>query len=204
MNDTSLSLDNLAAGLGDPVHDSQAIFRVLLDTLSRPGTLGRIQPVLDADGPLAHIPCSAFAALLTLADYATPVWIQQHDDALAATVRFHTGAPIAQHANEAAFAYIHEAADIPAADTFALGEPETPDRSTTLLIRVDALEGGRPLTLSGPGIESSVTIAPRGIPDAFWHARAELAPAFPCGIDCYLVCGAELMGIPRTTLVEMN
>ncbi|HTJ95351.1 MAG TPA: phosphonate C-P lyase system protein PhnH [Pararobbsia sp.] len=204
MADTALSLEHLAPGLGDPVHESQAVFRVLLDTLSRPGTVGRVSPVLDVQGPLAHVPDAAFAALLTLADYATPLWLQRHDAALAATLRFHTGAPMADHARNAAFAYIDDAAAMTAPESFALGDPETPDRAATLLIRVEALDGGRPLVLRGPGIESSITIAPLGLPDAFWPARAALAPAFPCGIDCYLVCGTAMIGIPRTTLVEMN
>lgn len=258
MADAFIALENLAAGFADPVHDSQAAFRVLLDTLARPGTIGTIgtiAPVIDtnesngsqdsnglnrsdaahrshapiglngvggldgsndsadsngatgatgATGSIAHVPYAAFAALLTLADYETPIWLQRPDDALAAAVRFHTGAPITDTANRAVFAYVHDASTVPAPDMFALGEPETPDRSTTVLIRVDALDGGRSLTLSGPGIEAQTSIAPLGIPDTFWQARAGLAAAFPCGIDCYLVCGARVVGIPRTTLVEMN
>ena len=203
MSDTPVSLETLAPGFADPVHDSQAVFRVLLDTLARPGTAGWVSPVLDACGPLPHVPCAAIATLLTLADYATPIWLQRDDVALASTLRFHTGAPIVAEPSDAVFAYIHAPEEIPSPETFALGEPETPDRSATLIIRVDALEGGRSLRLSGPGIETFATIAPLGLPDAFWHARAALAPVFPCGIDCYLVCGLAVIGIPRTTFVEV-
>jgi alpha-D-ribose 1-methylphosphonate 5-triphosphate synthase subunit PhnH len=68
-----------------------------------------------------------------------------------------------------------------------------------LLIRVDSLTGGEPVVLSGPGIQHTATIAPAGLPEHFWQERAALAPLFPCGVDCYLVCGAGLIGLPRTT-----
>jgi alpha-D-ribose 1-methylphosphonate 5-triphosphate synthase subunit PhnH len=203
MADTFLSLDTLAPGFADPVHDAQAVFRVLLDALARPGTTGWIEAVPGDSGALAHAP-AALAALLSLCDYATPVWLQTRDDALASTIRFHTGAPLADSPGRAAFAYIDVPSALPAPDAFALGEPEAPEHSATVLIRVAAFEGGRPLTLTGPGIETSASIAPRGIADDFWRARAALAPAFPCGIDCYLVCGRAVLGIPRTTRVELN
>jgi alpha-D-ribose 1-methylphosphonate 5-triphosphate synthase subunit PhnH len=204
MTDAFLSLDTLAPGFADPVHDAQAVFRVLLDALARPGTTGWIEVTPGNGDAPAGTPVAALAALLALCDYATPVWLQARDDALAATIRFHTGAPLLDSPARAAFAYIDVPAMLPAPDAFALGEPESPEHAATVLIRVEALEGGRPLTLTGPGIETSATIAPRGISDDFWRARAAMAPAFPCGIDCYLVCGRAVLGIPRTTRVELN
>jgi alpha-D-ribose 1-methylphosphonate 5-triphosphate synthase subunit PhnH len=204
MADAFLSLDTLAPGFADPVHDAQAVFRVLLDVLARPGTTGWIEALPARGDALANAPAAALAALLTLVDYATPVWLQTRDDALASTIRFHTGAPLVDSPGRAAFAYIDTPSALPAPHAFALGEPEAPEHSATVLIRVDAFEGGRPLTLTGPGIETRAFIAPCGIADGFWLARAALAPAFPCGIDCYLVCGRAVLGIPRTTRVELN
>jgi len=203
MNDKFSSLDTLVRGFADPVHDAQACFRVLLDALARPGTVGSIDVALD-DDVLRRWPAAAFGAMLALVDFSTPVWLQRHDEALAQAIRFHTGAPLAQAPEAAAFAYVEDAAALPAPDAFALGTPEAPQGSATLLIRVDALKGGRPLTLTGPGIQSSERIGPLGIADAFWQARASLAALAPCGIDCYLVCGRSVIGIPRTTRVELN
>jgi alpha-D-ribose 1-methylphosphonate 5-triphosphate synthase subunit PhnH len=203
MTDKFSSLDTLVRGFADPVHDAQTCFRVLLDALARPGTVGSIDVAFDED-VLRRWPAAAFGAMLALADFSTPVWLQHHDEALVQAIRFHTDAPLAQTPAAAAFAYVADAAALPAPDTFALGTPEAPQGAATVLIRVDALEGGRPLTLSGPGIQSSVRIEPRGIADTFWQARASLASAAPCGIDCYLVCGRSVIGIPRTTRVELN
>jgi alpha-D-ribose 1-methylphosphonate 5-triphosphate synthase subunit PhnH len=202
------SLTTLTPGFPDPVHDTQTVFRTLLDVLSRPGTIatvGDMLPALSEASP--HRPAAdraAFAALLTLCDFSTPVWLAQPDAPLASALRFHTGAPLVDMPQRAAFAYLHDAAAMPALERFALGEPEAPEQSATLLIRVTALTGGTPLTLRGPGIENTQAIAPAGLPERFWRERAELAPLFPCGIDCYFICGDALMGLPRTTQVELN
>jgi len=201
-----VSLDALAPGFADPVHDTQAVFRTLLDALARPGTIGTIEtrlPAADGNDP-ARAGLAAFASLLALCDYATPVWLAQPDAALAAALSFHADAPFAATSADASFAYVHDAAALPPLDAFQCGTPESPETSATVLVRVDALTGGAPLTLSGPGIDGTRTIAPVGLPERFWSGRAALAPLFPCGPDFYLVCGASLIGLPRTTLVEVN
>jgi alpha-D-ribose 1-methylphosphonate 5-triphosphate synthase subunit PhnH len=199
----STALSTLAPGFADPIHDTQAVFRTLLDALSRPGTVGVIENVLP-EGRATRPEFAAFAALLALCDYATPVWLAQPDTALGSALRFHTGAPLVDEPGQAAFAYIHDAGALPPLESFALGAAESPEQSVTLLIRVDALTGGAPIVLSGPGIQHTATIAPVGVPEHFWRERAALAPLFPCGVDCYLVCGARLIGLPRTTQAKVN
>ncbi|HTH60044.1 MAG TPA: phosphonate C-P lyase system protein PhnH [Paraburkholderia sp.] len=201
-----VSLDALAPGFADPVQDTQAVFRTLLDALARPGTIGTITSRLPAaeSGDPARAGLAAFASLLTMCDYATPVWLAQPDAALAAALRFHADAPIAATAADAPFAYVHDAAALPPLDTFAPGTPESPEWSATVFVRVDALTGGTPITLKGPGIDGACTIAPVGLPERFWSERANFAPLFPCGPDFYFVCGASLIGLPRTTHVEVN
>ncbi|MFB9124255.1 phosphonate C-P lyase system protein PhnH [Paraburkholderia dipogonis] len=199
----STALSTLAPGFADPVHDTQAVFRTLLDVLSRPGTVGVVENVLP-EVRATRAELAAFAALLALCDYATPVWLAQSDTALASALRFHTGAPLVDEPGSAAFAYIHDANAMPPLESFALGAAESPEQSVTLLIRVEALTGGTPVVLSGPGIQHTATIAPVGLPEHFWRERAALAPLFPCGVDCYLICGARLIGLPRTTQAKVN
>jgi alpha-D-ribose 1-methylphosphonate 5-triphosphate synthase subunit PhnH len=199
----STALSTLSPGFADPVHDTQAVFRTLLDALSRPGTVGVVENVLP-EVRATRAELAAFAALLALCDYATPVWLAQPDTALASALRFHTCAPLVDEPRQAAFAYIHDAGAMPPLESFALGAAESPEQSVTLLIRVEALTGGTPVVLSGPGIQHTATVAPIGLPAHFWRERAALAPLFPCGVDCYLVCGARLIGLPRTTQAKVN
>lgn len=203
MENSQIALSKLTPGFADPVHNTQAVFRTLLDALSRPGTVGVVENGLP-EVRATRAELAAFTALLTLCDYATPVWLAQPDAALASALRFHTGAPLVDEPAQAAFAYIHDADALPSLENFAPGEAESPEQSVTLLIRVEALTGGTPVVLSGPGIRHTATIAPVGLPEHFWRERAALAPLFPCGIDCYLVCSSTLIGLPRTTKAKVN
>ena len=81
MNSSQIALSTLAPGFADPVHDTQAVFRTLLDALSRPGTVGVVENVLPAAQATgthrSRADLAALAALLTLCDYSTPVWLAQ-------------------------------------------------------------------------------------------------------------------------------
>ena len=55
---------------------------------------------------------------------------------------------------------------------FALGTPEYPDRSTTLVLQVERFGTGQPLALSGPGIADS----------ASFSRDAAAAPIFSTGL----------------------
>ena len=92
---------------------------------------------------------------------------------------------------------------MPLLDAFSLGDPETPENAAMLFIRVDSLTDGTPMTWRGPGIRDSHAVRIGGVPDSFWHERALLASQFPCGIDCYFVHGGSVIGLPRTTRVEV-
>ncbi|MDB5789720.1 phosphonate C-P lyase system protein PhnH [Caballeronia mineralivorans] len=204
-NAAGIDLATLTPGFSDTVHDSQGVFRALLDALSRPGKIVSIDAVLpgfEQDGG-THVPMAAFAALLALADYSTPVLLQHEHRGLGDALRFHTGAPLTLDLARAVFAYLHDAGSMPPLDAFSLGDPETPENGAMLFIRVDSLEHGTPMTWRGPGIRDKQTVHIAGVPASFWHERALLASEFPCGIDCYFVHGGSVIGLPRTTRVEV-
>ncbi|KVE39846.1 phosphonate C-P lyase system protein PhnH [Burkholderia sp. TSV86] len=204
MADTLISLTDVALGFADPVHDTQRAFRALLDALARPGTTGRVALArADASRPVRAAP-AAFAALLALCDDSTPVFLGTPDAALASALRFHTGAPVVDDPSAAQFAYVDDPATLLPLRRFSSGAALAPEQAVTLFVRVASLTGGTPLALRGPGIRHTCTIAPAGLPAAFWRERAEFAPHFPCGIDCYLVCGDACIGLPRTTHVEAH
>ncbi len=199
-SDRALQWDTLAPGLADPVHDGQAIFRVLLDALARPAQVHRIAPELG--GGIDGVPSAALAILYTLCDYATPVWLARAHDALADALRFHTGAPLAATQDQAAFAWVADPSAMPPLAGFAQGTAESPEYGATVLIAVDDFERGPALVCRGPGIEHQARFAPAGLPPGFWRERAELAAGFPCGIDLIFISGNRLIGVPRTTLIE--
>ena len=87
---------------------------------------------------------------------------------------------------------------LPSFAHFALGSQEYPDRSTTIIVEVEALDGGRLLQLSGPGIRETVQIAPKGLPEMFLRQWTDNRALFPRGVDVVLTAGRQLIALPRT------
>lgn len=191
----------LDSGFADPVLQSQAAFRAIMDALANPGTVhGFAQPAA-AQGALSP---ELASTLLTLSDQDTPIWLadglRSHD--IAAFVAFHTGAPIVRAPGGAVFAFASAAADLPRLDQFNLGIQEYPDRSTTIVLAVTALSGGAELVIGGPGIKGHGQISPIGLPEDFVAQWADNRELFPRGIDLLLVADGAVLGLPRSTRIS--
>ncbi|HEX7892327.1 MAG TPA: phosphonate C-P lyase system protein PhnH [Ramlibacter sp.] len=186
-----------AGGLGDPVHDAQQAFRVALEALSRPG---RAQAL---GTPIAGLPLGAAQAhlLLTLTDEDTRVWWQEPSPALQRWLRFHTGARFVADPAQAAFAVVTRPADLPELRRFRGGTAAEPEHSCTLLVEVPSLQGGLSMDAHGPGIPGGVRLAVAGLPEGFWAEWQASHAGFPQGVDIFFTCGAQVLGLPRTTRV---
>jgi len=184
--------DVLTGGFDNPPVQSARAFRAALNTLARPG---RIEELAGGTAP-APVSAAAATLLLTLCDAETPLHLAgAHDtDEVRAWIAFHIGAPLVGR-GQAQFALGRWDALAPL-DRFAIGTPEYPDRSATLIVETDALipEGPR---LTGPGIEAQAHLS---LPEvgAFQANRA----LFPLGCDFYFTAGDRVAGLPRTTHVE--
>lgn len=182
----------LLGGFADAPTQSARSFRAVLEAISRPG---RIETVAGAVPP-APLSVAAGVLVLTLCDPTTPVHLAgAHDCAvLRDWITFHTGAPLV--GAEAAHFAIGTWEALSPVNRFAIGLPDYPDRSATLIVEMPALspEGAR---LSGPGING---IAHLSLPEtaAFVANRAQ----FPLGFDTYLTSEDRLAGLPRSTRVE--
>jgi len=191
-----------AAGFTDPVQQSQQAFRVLLDAMARPG---RVVSLEQEPGHPAGLAPALAAALLTLCDLDTPVWLGPGFNTVEMRdwLRFHTGAPLASAANLAAVALLSAEQGITLED-FSFGTDEAPERGATLLIQVPALNGAPAATWRGPGIKDAVAMPACGLTPAFWHQRVLLGSAFPRGLDIYLACGGDIVGLPRSTAITIE
>ncbi|HEV7310159.1 phosphonate C-P lyase system protein PhnH [Ensifer sp.] len=187
-----------AGAFADPVFAAQSVFRELMDGFARPGTIKQLSAKSVPPSPLGT---AAGAVALTLCDHDTPVWLTPAltKSAVPQWIAFHTGAPLTTSKIEARFALIEKGTAIPSFDQFSLGTQEYPDRSTTLVIEIEALSGGAPFVAKGPGIKTEVEISPKGLPDVFlefWNANRAI---FPRGVDLVLTAGDQLLCLPRTT-----
>ncbi len=190
-------MEALTGGFAEPVHHAQSVFRMMMDCLSRPGTVQSIVPEIEPPRPLG---VAAGAIALTLLDHDTPVWLTPGlaKSAVAEWIGFHTGAPLTREKSDARFAFVEAGAPLSSFGLFATGTQEYPDRSTTIVLEVASLDKGAPLSLSGPGIRESATIAPQGLPDMFLRQWADNRALFPRGVDVVLTAGRQMLGLPRT------
>ncbi|MCE7026520.1 phosphonate C-P lyase system protein PhnH [Jiella avicenniae] len=196
-NPLDLSRRAVAGGFADPVFDAQAVFSAILGALSRPGTI--VDTGARASPPAPLSPAQG-AALLALGDADTPVHVGDAGETLEAWLGFQTGARLVGAA-EARFAVV-PCFDRACLETFPLGTLGYPDRSATLLVEVASFGSGEALRLSGPGISGETTVRISGLGNDFVAARRTNRALFPCGLDLVLTCGTEILGLPRTTIVE--
>jgi len=192
--------DALEGGFSDPVFDTQSIFRALMNGMTRPASVARIQTSIVPPAPL-RLAAGAIACALIDAD--TPFWLDAAFDngALKSWLAFHTGGQPAVLMAEAAFALVGAPLSMPAFNHFAQGTQEYPDRSATLILQIDSLEGGDLLTFKGPGIKDFATISPRGLPRDFaaqWRANRK---RFPRGVDLVLTAGDAFACLPRSAVL---
>lgn len=187
---------DLLPGFVDPVGESHAAFRAVMQAMSRPALPVAFAPQVRAPAPMRPV---VAAILLALADYDTPIWL---DDALrgpAVTqfLSFHTGARIADAPDRAAFAVASGPGSMPSLAALGQGTPEYPDRSTTLIVQVEGLaEAG--LQFEGPGIKSRVAISFPGMAPSFATEMVSNRGRFPCGVDLILAAPDAIAALPRS------
>jgi alpha-D-ribose 1-methylphosphonate 5-triphosphate synthase subunit PhnH len=198
----AVDLGRIEPGFADPVRDAQAAFRAVLDAMAHPGRIVALPAAL-AGSPPAPFGAAATAAVLTLCDLDTPLWLDEASAGAAGYFSFHCGAPLAAAPAEARFALIADPAAMPPLDAFALGTDEYPERSATLVIEVSGLANGAGTVLRGPGIRDDAQLGVAGLPARFWAERSALSALFPRGIDVLFVTGDSLAAVPRSTRIVL-
>ncbi len=81
------------------------------------------------------------------------------------------------------------------------GSDMYPEDGATLVIPTSFGSEGN-LRLTGPGVDGAVLCSLPDIPNGFWADRARVM-RYPMGFEIFLIDGAQVIGIPRTTVVEV-
>jgi alpha-D-ribose 1-methylphosphonate 5-triphosphate synthase subunit PhnH len=189
-----------ALAFADPVFESQATFRSILGALASPGKIVDAGEALAPPPPLGR---AAAAALLTLADFETPLWIAPSfaGSGVEAYLKFHTGAPLAAAPGSAAFALADAESGVLDFKHFSQGTAEYPDRSTTLILQARRLTPGVGLRLVGPGVPGASALDVAPLPADFLAQWAANHASFPLGIDLILTAGSRLAALSRSISV---
>ncbi len=185
-----MAAEALSGGFTDPARQSARAFRAALEAMARPGSVQELSALATAPAPVSP---AAATLLLVLCDPETPVFLAGDHDTQAVRdwITFHCGAPLVGAA-EAVFALGTWAALMPL-QPYAIGTPEYPDRSATLI--VEGI-GASPVTLRGPGIETSFDTT---LPEV--EALQRNAMLFPLGLDFYFTEATRLTALPRSTRI---
>ncbi|MEM6890187.1 MAG: phosphonate C-P lyase system protein PhnH [Pseudomonadota bacterium] len=185
-----MQASTLDGGFADPPKDAARAFRAIMDVIARPGDIRQVAGAT----PPAPLSSAAGTLMLALCDPDTPIYLAPScaTAEVKSWMRFHTGAPLAAPAAAMfLFGAWDELRDLPV----ALGTPEYPDRSATLVVELHRLEpeGAR---LRGPGIRLSAALSLPGT-EAFRCNNQR----FPLGFDCFFACNGRLAALPRSTEV---
>ncbi len=167
----------------------QALFRLILDIAARPGTLA------DLSAHLGDAPAS-LAALATFCDNTQA--LADLTGTLDETAwRFLD----AQRAAPEGAGFILAAGGTAPSFTPRIGTLDAPEGGATIVLLVDSLSEGPPLTLSGPGIKTTNTLHVTGLAPDWLVARARWCADFPMGCDMVLTDATRVAILPRTTKI---
>ena len=180
----------------DPVHDTRACFRALVDAQSRPGTVQSVEA-----GRADH------AVLATLVDHE--VSLATSDDEIASALASE-GRLTEAATTEADIVHALEPTD-GAVREFDRGTLEEPSDGATVVYRVDGLtedEASAPdrwttLRVSGPGVPGERTVGVDGFPADEATALADAQSTYPRGVDAVLAAGDRITAIPRSVTLEV-
>jgi alpha-D-ribose 1-methylphosphonate 5-triphosphate synthase subunit PhnH len=196
---TQIPVRPLLPGLHDPIDDAQHIFRALLMAFSRPGIPQTLDDLPATPQPLHP---ATGAALLTLIDFETALWLQSPTEQLTSWLRFHCSVPLVTAPADALFAVIDCPQEMPPLSAFSQGLPEYPDRSATVIVQVTGFAPDG-LRLTGPGIANEQHVGIDGLPNGFWRAWQDNQARAPLGVDVLFVAGNVVLGLPRSTCAEL-
>ncbi|HLL65776.1 MAG TPA: phosphonate C-P lyase system protein PhnH [Micromonosporaceae bacterium] len=176
--------------------EAHATFRAVLDALSRPGWITRLPTA-----PLGVVP-APIVPVLALADLGTGVCVLDEDGGWTDAVGLATNAP-AVALGEARL--VAATRPVRAEELLAVhrGSAGAPEDGALVCLPVRDVDGGPTVwRLSGPGVDGERRIAPVGLPEGIFDARAEAVSGFPAGVDLLLVTpDGRILGVPRSTTV---
>lgn len=188
--------------------ESQAVFKTMMDTISRPGSVGHISEVVTRRVP------ACIAPILVLADVETRVHvIDAPTFSWQEAVVSATGS-CATDLGRADLIAVPRAASEQLTAVFTLastGNATSPESGARIVVDVDDIRShgagrraGVELVLRGPGIDGETVICLDGLSDDvvdIWTARNEF---FPAGFDVWLTAhDGRIAAIPRSTRIEI-
>lgn len=189
----------------DQIHDLQQVYRKLLHSMSRPGTITSIQTQAEEmDYGFSCNPATILSAMALLDAEVTFHVLSQKKQELIEKISEYTSARFAP-ADEADFIIVlkedEEQAILQTMAECKIGSLIDPHQSATWIIESPFLTNEGKFRMTGPGIQTEARLR-TDMPAAFWQERNKRIKEYPMGIDLVFADDAgQLACMPRTTSV---
>ena len=187
----------------DEIFDAQAHYRLVLDSMARPGKIN-VMPSMELTTPQGIHTAGALVGFALLnADVSFYVDGPSAED-VSLYLLVNTSARPAE-AETADYVYLNGTAAAEILYRLKTGTLPYPENSATAIVAVEELGGetGLVLTLSGPGVDGERQLSVAGIDTGLLEALVTINAEFPLGIDLVL---SDPMGriacIPRSSRVK--
>jgi alpha-D-ribose 1-methylphosphonate 5-triphosphate synthase subunit PhnH len=187
----------------DEIFDAQAHYRLLLDSMARPGKIN-VMPRMELTTPQGIHAAGALVGFALLnSDVSFNVDGPSAED-VSLYLLVNTSARPAE-AEEADYVYLDGTAAADILYRLKTGTLPYPESSATVIVAVEELGGetGLVLTLSGPGVDGERQLSVAGINTALLEALVTINAEFPLGIDLVLTDPTgRIACIPRSSRVK--
>jgi len=190
----------------DQVHDLQQVYRKILHSMSRPGTISSLADnAKKVDFDLSCFHATILSAMTFLDAEVTFHILSTEQQNLIDKISAYTSSKYAP-INEADFIIIlQEDTEESIKHAFAECKNGTlidPQQSSIWIMESSTLSNLGELTLTGPGIQHEAKLH-TSLSPSLWQARNERTKEYPLGIDLIITDeNAQVVCIPRTTTVE--
>jgi alpha-D-ribose 1-methylphosphonate 5-triphosphate synthase subunit PhnH len=195
----------------DMVHDTQQIFRKLLDCMSRPGKIQSISEEIASINELEGFASALQGIAFTLIDREVNFHVlSNHAETITRSLEWKTyskESPI----QDADYIFITNPEEVEniteMMQQVKKGTLLDPHDSATVVLCVKEVTkiptATGKIMMSGPGIASEQTVYIEGLQARWIEERNKATKEFPLGIDIILTTrDGDMMAIPRTTLLE--
>ncbi len=187
----------------DEIFDAQAHYRLLLDSMARPGKIN-VMPRLELTTPKGIHAAGALVGFALLNSDVSFYVDGPAAEGVSLYLLVNTSAKPAA-IEEADYVYLNGTAAAENLYRLKTGTLPYPENSATVIAAVDELGGetGLVLTLSGPGVDGERRLAVKGLDVALLEALVTINAEFPLGIDIVLTDPAgRIACIPRSNRVR--
>jgi alpha-D-ribose 1-methylphosphonate 5-triphosphate synthase subunit PhnH len=189
---------------------SHEVFRSMLDSLSRPGTISQLTALESVEVPRCIIPLLAIVDVETrfavIDNISTSLnWTELIGSA--------TGAPPASLAESSWVVAFSEPTrdnmeDLPRGSALA------PERGCGLVVACallsegfdqgDATQESTSIALTGPGVDGQKIVTISGISNYFFESLCDLNGSFPAGVDVWMVDqSGQILALSRSTQISI-